>query len=224
MNREGREECEGDTVETTRYRSHLLRVLRALRGFIPTKPLPMFLAAIQPAKPPASAPPAAPAPDPLADLRAIAPPVDVPWPPWVWWAIGVGSVIVLALLVWLLVWLVNRKPKTPPPTARQIALRALEELRAHARELDSYAFSIRVSDVLRTYVSGHYKLQVTSQTSPEFLASIADSPRFSPEDKKLLATFLGRCDMLKFARVEAHAEENGELLGAAAAFAQGTRG
>jgi hypothetical protein len=29
--------------------------------------------------------------------------------------------------------------------------------------------------------------------------------------------------MLKFARIEAHAEENGELLGAAAAFVQGTR-
>ena len=185
----------------------------------------MTLAAIQPAPPPpASAPPpAAPAPDPLADLRDIAPPVDVPWPPWVWWAIGVGSVIVLALLIWLAVWLVRRKPKPPTPTARMIALRALEELCMHIRELDSYVFSIRASDVLRTYVNGQFKLQATTQTSPEFLASIADSPQFSSVDRQLLATFLERCDMLKFARIEAHAEENGELLGAAAAFVQGTR-
>ena len=183
----------------------------------------MFLAAIQPTKPPASAPAPGAAPDPLADLRDIAPPVDVPWPPWVWWAIGIGSVIVLALMTWLVVWRIRRKPKTPPPTARQIALRALEELRAHSGELDSYEFSIRASDVLRTYVSGHYKLQATTQTSPEFLASIADSPQFSSVDRQLLATFLERCDMLKFARIEAHAEENGELLGAAAAFVQGTR-
>ncbi len=186
----------------------------------------MILAAIQPAKPTASAPVPGGAPtaaDPLADLRDIAPPVDVPWPPWVWWAIGVGSVIVLALLVCLIVWLVRRKPKTPPPSPRQIALRELEELRAHLSELDSYAFSIRASDVLRTYVSAHFKLQATTQTSPEFLASIADSPRFSPVDRQLLATFLERCDMLKFARISAHAEENGELLGAAAAFVQGTR-
>ena len=81
----------------------------------------------------------------------------------------------------------------------------------------------RVSDVLRTYVSGQFDLRATSQTSPEFLASIADSPRFSKEDKGLLATFLDRCDMLKFARIEAHAEENNELLGAAAAFVQGAR-
>jgi hypothetical protein len=82
---------------------------------------------------------------------------------------------------------------------------------------------VRVSDVLRTYVGAQFSLPATSQTSPEFLASIADSPRFSVVDKQLLATFLERCDMLKFARIEAHAEENGELLGAAAAFVQGTR-
>ncbi len=183
----------------------------------------MFLAAIQSAKPPASAPTPDAAPDPLAGLRDIAPPVDVPWPAWVWWAIGVGSVIVLVLLVWLVVWLVRRAPRTSPPTARQIALRALEELRAHIRDFDPYDFSVRVSDVLRTYVGAQFSLPVTSQTSPEFLASIADSPRFSPVDRELLAAFLDRCDMLKFARIEAHAEENSELLSAASAFAQGTR-
>jgi len=184
----------------------------------------MFLAAIQSATPPsASAPSPDAGPDPLAGLRDIAPPVEVPWPPWVWWAIGVGSVITLALLAWLFVWLARRRPKTPPPTPRQIALRALENLRAQAHELDPYVFSVRVSDVLRTYVGAHFSLPVTSQTSPEFLASIADSPRFSSVDRQLLATFLERCDMLKFARIDAHAEENGELLSAASAFAQGTR-
>lgn len=183
----------------------------------------MILAAIQSAPTPASAPPPDAAPDPLAGLRDIAPPVDVPWPAWVWWVIGVGSVIVLALLVWLTVWLARRAPKASSPTPRQIALRALEELRAHIRELDSYAFSVRVSDVLRTYAGAQFSLPATSQTSPEFLASIADSPRFSSVDRQLLATFLERCDMLKFARVEAHTEENSELLNAATAFAQGTR-
>ena len=181
----------------------------------------MILAAIQSAPPSAPSPDAQ--PDPLAGLRENAPPVDVPWPPWVWWAIGVGAVITLALLVWLIVWLARRKPAAPPPTPRMIALRALEELRAHIRELDPYAFSVRVSDVLRTYVSGQFDLRATSQTSPEFLASIAGSPRFSAVDRQLLATFLERCDMLKFAHVEAHAEENGELLGSASAFVQGTR-
>ena len=172
----------------------------------------MILAAIQPESPP---------PDPLAGLRANVPPVDVPWPTWVWWAIGVGAAIVLGLLVWLVIWLRSRRPVANAPSPRMIALRALDALRARLREFDPYAFSVQVSDVLRTFVSGQFGLHATTQTSPEFLASIAQSPRFTDEDRRLLATFLDRCDMLKFARIEAHAEENGELLSAATAFVQG---
>jgi hypothetical protein len=172
----------------------------------------MILAAIKPASS---------EPDPLAELRANAPPVDIPWPTWVWWAIGVGAVIALGLIVWLIVWLKSRRPATPPPSPRVIALKELEELRARVREFDPYAFSFKVSDVLRTYATRQFRLQATSQTSPEFLGSIADSPIFTDGDRKLLATFLDRCDMLKFARVEAHDEENTELLGEAAAFVQG---
>ena len=104
-----------------------------------------------------------------------------------------------------------------------LALRALEDLRARVREFDAYAFSIQVSDVLRTYATRQFRLQATNQTSPEFLASIADSPIFTDDDRKLLAAFLERCDMLKFARIEAHDEENTELLGKATAFVQGGR-
>ena len=38
--------------------------------------------------------------DPLAGLRANAAPVEVPWPSWVWWCIGAGAVVLVALLVW----------------------------------------------------------------------------------------------------------------------------
>ena len=174
----------------------------------------MILAALQPEPSP---------PDPLAGLRANVPPVEVPWPAWVWWAIGIGSAVALALLIWLLIWLRSRRVPTRAPTPRMIALRALEELRTRVREFDPYAFSVQVSDVLRTYVSGQFGLHATTQTSTEFLASIAQSPRFSDEDRRLLAAFLDRCDMLKFARIEAHAEENSELLDAATAFVQGAR-
>jgi len=174
----------------------------------------MILAAIKPGPPEA---------DPLAGLRANAPPVDIPWPSWVWWAIGVGAVIALGLTVWLIVWIKSRRPATPPPSPRVIALKELEELRARVREFDPHAFSFKVSDVLRTYAALQFRLQATSQTSPEFLASIADSPIFTDGDRNLLSTFLDRCDMLKFARVEAHDEENSELLGEAAAFVQGAR-
>jgi hypothetical protein len=70
-------------------------------------------------------------------------------------------------------------------------------------------------------VSAQFGLRATTQTSPEFLASIATSVRFSDDDRRLLAAFLERCDLLKFARVEAHVDENHELAGAATAFVQG---
>jgi hypothetical protein len=162
-------------------------------------------------------------PDPLAGLRENAPPVDVPWPAWVWLCIGLGAVVLAALLVWLGYWLAHRKPKVIPPTPRQIALRSLEELRARAPHTEPYDFSVAVSDVLRTYVSGQFGLHATQQTSPEFLASIAKAPQFTEDDRQLLATFLERCDLLKFARVQAQAEENGQLLRDAAAFVQGAR-
>lgn len=161
--------------------------------------------------------------DPLVGLRDNASTVSVPWPPWVWWCIGVGAVVIVALLIWLGYWLAKRKPMAAPPTARQIALRALDDLRARAGSTEPYEFSVIVSDVLRTYIAGQFGLRATQQTSPEFLSSIASAPEFTADDRSLLAAFLERCDLLKFARIEARAEENAELLRAAAAFVQGTR-
>jgi hypothetical protein len=80
---------------------------------------------------------------------------------------------------------------------------------------------VEVSDVLRIYISGHFALFATQQTSPEFLASISTSPRFSSEDRELLAKFLERCDLIKFARIEADSNENMKLLGEAVAFVEG---
>ena len=161
------------------------------------------------------------APDPLAELRDNVRLVEVPWPEWVWWAIGAGSLLVVALIVWAVVRFIKSRPKPLPPTPRELAMRALNTLRGKMLDAEPYAFSVEVSDVLRTFISRHYALFATQQTSPEFLASIASSPRFSPQDREALAVFLERCDLLKFARVEAGLGENMELLREAEAFVQG---
>ena len=160
-------------------------------------------------------------PDPLAELRDNSRLVEVPWPEWVWWAIGAGSLLVVALTTWAVIRFIKSRPKPPPPTPREIAMRALNTLRGRMLEAEPYAFSVEVSDVLRAFISGHFALFATQQTSPEFLASISSSPRFSPEDRDLLAKFLERCDLLKFARIEAGSNENMELIREASAFVQG---
>jgi hypothetical protein len=177
--------------------------------------VPSMLAALS------SVPPAS-SPTPL-EIRDIAPPVDVfPYPLWMVIAAGVVAATLCGLLIWLIVSRVRNRPAPPPPGATAIALRELEQLRQHAQEMEPYAFSIAVSDVLRTFVNdARFHLPATHQTSPEFLAAISGSPLFSDEDRALLARFLEWCDMIKFARLEATSSDNVELVESALTFVKG---
>ena len=69
-------------------------------------------------------------------MRDIAPPVDVfPWP---WWVVAIAVVVgvaVLALGVWLVVRAIKRRPPPLPPSARSVAIRELERLRAEMGEI-----------------------------------------------------------------------------------------
>lgn len=159
--------------------------------------------------------------DPLSGLRENLPPVEVPWPEWAWWAMGAGAIVLCGSLIALGVWWGKRKLIAQPLSPRHIAKQELQRLRAEGLGMDGYAFGIAVSDILRTYISQHYGLQATQQTSPEFLASIAKTTRFTDEERRLLAVFLEQCDMRKFARVEA--AENETLLQSAEAFVEGVQ-
>lgn len=158
------------------------------------------------------------------EIRDIAPPVDVfPYPLWVILAVGAGAALLIGGLGWLLIRAWRKRPPPPPPSARSLTLRALEKLRSQLTTLDPYAFSIAVSDLLRSFIGAQYGLRAAQQTSPEFLATISDSSRFSEDDRTLLGRFLERCDLIKFARIEAGREESEELLRSAIAFVQADR-
>jgi hypothetical protein len=150
----------------------------------------------------------------------IAPPVDYSLiPPWV---IFVATFAGLALLGWV-AWLVARKRKRPqpPPLPRERALEALERIAAQIEQMSSYHFSIRVSDILRRYVTEQYALPLTRQTSVEFLNSLRRSSIFSEEERALLADFLNRCDLIKFARYDATTADSRLLLEEATRFVKG---
>ena len=51
--------------------------------------------------------------------------------------------------------------------------------------------------------------------------AISGSPLFSTNDRTLLSRFLEKCDMIKFARVEATSADNTELVESALAFVRG---
>src|SRR6201982_4107664 len=115
----------------------------------------------------------------------------------------------------------HRKPPLPPKLPREVALEQLDRIRGEIERMSPYQFSIRVSDILRGYVTQQYGLPATRQTSIEFLTAVAKVSPFSLEEKSLLEDFLNRCDLIKFARYEASSYDSQLLLGEAFRFVQG---
>ena len=154
------------------------------------------------------------------EFHDIAPPVDYSLvPPWL---IFVGTFIGLTLLG-LLVWSLarRRKQSQPPKLPRDHALEALEWISHEIERINPYQFSIRVSDILRRYVTEQYAVPATRQTSIEFLTALAKSSPFSEDEKSLLEDFLNRCDLIKFARYEATSADSRLLLDEATRFVKG---
>lgn len=154
------------------------------------------------------------------NFREIAPPVDYSFLPT--WLIFVGSFVVISL-IGLVVWLLKRtkRPALPPKLPREIALEELDIISGEIETMNPYLFSIRVSDILRHYVTNQYALPVTRQTSVEFLTGLAKTSSFSPNEKSLLEDFLNRCDLIKFARYEATVADSRLLLEEATRFVKG---
>jgi Domain of unknown function (DUF4381) len=154
------------------------------------------------------------------EFHDIAPPVDYSLiPPWLVFVIAFVVLSLLGLIVW---WFIQRrKPELPPKAPREIALEELEKIRAEIEIMRPYQFSIRVSDILRRYVSQQYGLPATRQTSIEFLSAAAKAPSFSVDDKSLLEDFLNRCDLIKFAKYEATTSDSDLLLEEAIRFVKG---
>ena len=154
------------------------------------------------------------------EFHDIAPPVDYSLlSPWL---VFLGMFVLLTA-IGLIVWFVAksfRRP-TPPQSPRERALALLEQIRGQITAIDPYRFSIRVSDILRRYVTEQFGLPVTRQTSVEFLNGLRGSSPFSDDEKSLLEDFLNRCDLIKFARYEATTSDNESLLEEAIRFVKG---
>ncbi|HEY2713964.1 MAG TPA: DUF4381 family protein [Chthoniobacterales bacterium] len=133
------------------------------------------------------------------------------------------AVAALLLFVGLTTWLIKRWRNRPVviKTPRERALDLLARIETEIDKLTPYQFSIRVSDILRRYVTEQYQLPVTRQTSVEFLNALTASSPFSSDDQTLLRDFLNRCDLIKFARYDATPEDSRLLLDEASRFVKG---
>jgi hypothetical protein len=154
------------------------------------------------------------------EFHDIAPPVDYSLlPPWVVFCGVLAALLLCGLVGW---WIRRRwqRPR-PQPSARERTLELLDRISREIETLSPYQFSIRVSDILRRYVTDQYQLPVTRQTSVEFLAALTKASPFSEDERSLLEDFLNRCDLIKFARYNATKEDSRLLLEEATRFVQG---
>ena len=92
---------------------------------------------------------------------------------------------------------------------RERALRELDDLLA--RNLPGRdrmkEFYLKLTLVVRRYMERRHGLRAPRQTTEEFLAAAARHPSFSPETIRRLDAFLEAADLVKFAGVQATAEE-----------------
>ena len=154
------------------------------------------------------------------EFHDITPPVDYSLiPPWLVFVIAFVGLSLLGLVVWL--FAKRRKPPLPPKLPREIALEELDRISCEIESMSPYQFSIRVSDILRKYVTQQYGLPATRQTSIEFLTAVAQASPFSTDEKSLLEDFLSRCDLIKFARYDATISDSELPLEEAIRFVKG---
>ena len=159
----------------------------------------------------------------VGDIHEIAPPVDYSLIPR--WLVFLGvfvSLTIIGLIAWLIVRVLRRRPVLIQ-TPRERALAILEQMQTEIETINPYRFSIRVSDILRRYVTEQFDLPVTRQTSVEFLAGLRKTSPFSEDEKSLLEDFLNRCDLIKFARYDATIHDSQSLLEEAKQFVKGAK-
>ena len=148
-------------------------------------------------------------PTQFADIQG---PVAVPKPrSWLAVYVGVGMVLALALLVWLLL---RRRSASgaaaaPPPPPHVWALEQLDDLLAEKliERGMVHEFYYRLSGIVRTYIELRFGLMAPERTTEEFLIEARHSGALGWGHKDLLGEFLGACDLVKFARHEPRGAE-----------------
>ncbi|MEW6291527.1 MAG: DUF4381 family protein [Thermodesulfobacteriota bacterium] len=136
-------------------------------------------------------------------LADIYPPLPQPAP--TLYCLLAGGAAALLLLALLLCLYRRRKRQKPPPPPLPLHAAALAEidrlLHEHGQGSDFAHFYGRLSLILRRYIEARFGLKAAEQTTEEFLDSLRHSPLFTGEQQELLRDFLGRCDLIKFARL-----------------------
>jgi hypothetical protein len=140
-----------------------------------------------------------------SDLPPLQPPHGE-LPPTFWeqhrWLILAATLVALALLVLLILWLRRPKPVIVIPP-EEVARRALEALRGQP---ENGVLLMKVSGVFRRYVIFACGLPSRELTTTEVCRAVAVRPQFKPDLGDAIAGFFRQCDERKFSPTPPAAE------------------
>jgi hypothetical protein len=157
-------------------------------------------------------------PDPnlIEDLRLLEP-INPLW----YWLAGAGVVVVIGLVLGVRRWRGRPARVRPPKAGRpayEEALEALEKLKALLAPEQSRQYGIESSTIIRRYIEARFGIQAPFQATEEFLLAASQSAVLEARQRELLAEYLKKCDLMKFARNRADRDELEEIHNAAVRF------
>jgi hypothetical protein len=173
-------------------------------GSVQTRPLPLSVGSLL-------------ANEPNAQLKPETKPVVVMQDDYtLLYALGaVATVVLVALLTWLVTRYLARRQKPAPPPAPprppwEVAVEKLAELRRRKQRMleegKAAEFVDEVSDVVREYLGGRFRFDGLETTTDEMLALLRKRDVSSGLVQEV-AAYLARCDLVKFAKVEPDQDE-----------------
>jgi|APGre2960657468_1045069.scaffolds.fasta_scaffold00203_10 hypothetical protein len=140
-------------------------------------------------------------------------------------ALGVAVLAVGVLMLWRRrqAQLRQQPSQRAAAAALEDALALLEAARRLIKPGNSKPYGVEVSGIVRRYIEVRFDIYAPRRSTEEFLAETQVSPKLEPNHRKLLANFLGCCDLFKFARTHAEPAELTALHDAAVRFVTDTR-
>ncbi len=129
--------------------------------------------------------------------------------PW----IEAGSLLLMVLLFWIFL---KNPPHKPALTPEQIAQAAkaqalidLENLKEQQLPEKGFfnEYYVQLTQPVRAYIEQKYNVIASTQTTPEFLSSMAKNSAFPDKTRQQLGQFLSQADKVKFGNYKPSMEE-----------------